>query len=373
MRAYLDHASSSPLRPEVRDALREVIEVVQTDPGRPYEEALVVRRLIEDARSSVARLVQVTPRQVIFTSSIAESINHGVAAFCSGAVVLASGAERSSTLEAARERSSLELISLDHLGHLDLDALEHRLGRGDVSLVCCQVANHETGVLGHVEDVVASARRHGVAVHVDATIAAGHSALNLGELDADVTTVSSELLGGPQGAAALIVRKGTVLPPMILGGAQERARRAGLENLLGIIGFGIAAEVLCTPGKLESEESRSRAHLAALEAAALEVEGVDAVGDPAGRYRAPWLRCFTIEGVEAEGVVMGLDRAGISVHSGSACSAESLEPSPVLAAMGLTADRSLRLSVGWSTTEADVERFGAVFPEVVARLRSLRS
>ena len=234
------------------------------------------------------------------------------------------------------------------------------------------MANHETGVLGQAEEVIALVRRRGVAVHVDATIAAGHVALNLGQLDADIATVSSELLGGPQGVAALIVRKGTVLPPMIFGGAQERARRAGLENPLGIVGFGIAAEVLCAPGKLVSEEQAARSHLAHLETAALNVEGVHAVGDPESEHRAPWLRCFTIDGVESEGVVMGLDRAGVSVHSGSACSAESLEPSPVLAAMGLEADHSLRLSVGWSTTEAEVERFATVFPEVVARLRSLR-
>jgi cysteine desulfurase len=372
MRAYLDHASSSPLRPEVREALSEVLEIAQCDPGRPYEEALVVRNLIEDARSSVARLVQVTPRQVIFTSSIAESINHGVQIFGGNRVVLATGAERSSTLEAARVQGSLELIGLDRLGHPDLDALDARLSHGGVSLVCCQVANHETGVLGQAEEVIALVRRHGVAVHVDATIAAGHVALNLGQLDADIATVSSELLGGPQGVAALIVRKGTVLPPMIFGGAQERARRAGLENPLGIVGFGIAAEVLCAPGKLVSEEQVARSHLAHLETAALNVEGVHAVGDPESEHRAPWLRCFTIDGVESEGVVMGLDRAGVSVHSGSACSAESLEPSPVLAAMGLEADHSLRLSVGWSTTEAEVERFATVFPEVVARLRSLR-
>jgi cysteine desulfurase len=373
MRAYLDHASSSPLRPEVRQALHEVLEVAQADPGRPYEEALVVRSLIEDARASVARLARVTERQVVFTSSIAESANHAVARLGAGGVVLASGAERSSVVDAARAVGSLELVGLDEAGHLDLEGLEARLGQGQVALACCQVANHETGVLNDVARVVELAHAHGAAVHVDATVAFGHLPLDLGALDADALSVSSELLGGPPGVAALIVRRGSLLRPLLLGGAQERARRAGLENLIGIVGFGVAAEVLSAPGRLEAEAEVAAEQMARLEKAATAVPGVLAVGDPEPAGRAPWLRCFTVEGVEAEGVVLGLDRAGISVHSGSACASESLEPSPVLAAMGVAADRSLRLSVGWSTTEGELERFEAAFAPAVERLRALRA
>lgn len=373
MRSYLDHASSSPLRPLVVEALAQVLDMTQADPGRPYEEALQIRQLIEDARNSVAALANVTARQVVFGSGIAESTNHAVRILGDGGTILATGAERSSVLEAARAVGHVELLSLDHNGRLDFDALAARLQHGDVTLVCTQVANHETGVLGEAARVVALAHAAGATVHVDATIGFGRLPLDLTHLDADATTVSSELLGGPQGVSALIVKRGAVLAPLLLGGAQERARRAGLENVLGIIGFGVAADVLAQPGVLENEAATQRMLLGELEAAALCVPGVQSVGDPDPTWRAPWLRCFTITGVEAEGVVMGLDRVGISVHSGSACSAESLEPSPVLAAMGIEADRSLRLSTGWSSTQADVERFAAHFGEVVARLRALRS
>ena len=373
MRAYLDHASSSPVRPEVREALAQFLELPQADPGRPYEEAITIRRLIEDARGSVAGLAGVTPRQVVFTSSIAESINHAVTVLGDAGTILTTGAERTSVLEAARAAGNLDLLHLDAAGHLDLEELEARLVSGPISLVCAQVANHETGVLGETRHVVELAHQHGAHVHLDATIGFGRLPLDFQSLDADAVTVSSELLGGPQGASALIVRKGSILKPLLLGGAQERARRAGLENLLGMIGFGVAAEVLGQPGAMEHEAQHQRALLDRLCETATAVSGVQAVGEQDPRRQAGWLRCFTIEGVEAEGVVMGLDRAGISVHSGSACSAEALEPSAVLSAMGIEADRSLRLSVGWSSTTEDVERFEANFGPVIERLRSLRS
>jgi cysteine desulfurase len=310
---------------------------------------------------------------VVFGSSIAESINHAVRILGNDGVILATGAERSSVLEAARAVGSLELIELDHDGHVDFEALEGRLRAGGVTMLCAQVANHETGVLGDAARAVELAHAYGATAHVDATIGFGRLPLDLEALGADATTVASELLGGPQGTSALIVRRGSVLKPFLLGGAQERARRAGLENLLGIIGFGVAAEVLAQPGALEAEAAAQRELLTRLVECALQVPGVRAVGDADPHRRAGWLRCFTIDGIEAEGVVMGLDRVGVSVHSGSACSAESLEPSAVLAAMGIEADRSLRLSVGWSSTESEVERFEAHFAGVIERLRSLRS
>ena len=359
------------MRPEVLEALGQVLEVAQADPGRTYDEAVVVRALIEDARTSIAGLAGTTARQVLFTSSIAESINHAIWALARGGTIVASGAERSSVLEAARRTGTLDQVPLDGAGLLELDALDARLARGDVNLLCAQIANHETGVVQDVASLVELTRTHNVALHLDASVAFGHLEIDLGALDVEAITLSSELIGGPLGVCGLLVRRGSVLSPLVLGGAQERARRAGLENLLGIVGFGVAAEVLAAPGVIDVEQARAVAQIAALEEATLSVEGVSLVGD--ADQRAPHLFAVTVEGIEAEPILMGLDRAGISVHSGSACATEALEPSAVLAAMGLDAGHSLRLSVGWSTTAADIERFTERFGDVVARLRALRT
>jgi cysteine desulfurase len=371
VRSYLDHASVSPLRPEVVEALGELLGVVQADPGRPYDEAMVVRRLIEDARESVAGLLGARPRQVVFESSIAESATHVVSSLCRGGAVLASAASRQSVLDAARLHGHLEELPIDSGGHLRAEGLAERLEAGDVQLVSLQLANHETGVVDDVAPLIEQAHQHGARVHLDATVALGQIEIDLGGLGADALTVGAELIGGPLGAAATVLGGGILLAPLLLGGSQERARRAGLENLLGIVGFGIAAQVLSDPALRAEERRRAGVQRAELEGAALAVEGVHRVGDASARV--PSISCLLVEGVEAEAVVMGLDRAGISVHSGSACAAESLEPSPVLAAMGLDADHSMRLSVGWSTTDAEVGRFGATFGDVVARLRALRT
>ncbi len=371
VRAYLDHATASPLRPEVLDALGQVLQIAQADPGRPYEEALVIRQLLEDARDCVAGLASVTSRQVIFEASIAESVTHAIAALGSGGTILASATSRQSVLEAARAYGTLVELPVDSAGHLELDALAARLSDGDVSLVSLQTANHETGVQDDLGPIVELLGSSGTPVHLDATMSFGHGSLDLGALAPDAATVSGELLGSPLGASATIIKAGSLLHPLVLGGAQERARRAGLENVLGIVGFGVVADVLGAPGQLAAEAARARQQRDELEAAASSLTGVSVVGDRGSRV--PQLSCLVVEGIEAEAIVMALDRAGISVHSGSACSAEALEPSPVLAAMGLDADRSLRLSVGWSTTDDEVARFVGRFAEVMSELRKLRT
>ena len=370
VRAYLDHASVSPLRPEVSAALAELLEVSQADPGRAHDEALVVRDLIEDARRSVAALVGATPRQLIFTSAITESVTTAISALGSGRRILVAGTERSSVLEAARRHGTVEQIDVDAAGHLRLDHLEQLL-HGDEALVCAQVVNHETGVLDDPAAIVDLARSHGALVHLDAASAIGHVPLSLGDLDADAVTITGEMLGGPMGCSGLIVRKGRPFSALFDGGAQERGRRPGLENTLGIIGFGVAAERSAATLTIDAQTARRQ--VAVLEAAAVVVDGVTAVGDADPTGRAPHVRCFTVEGVEAEPVLLGLNRAGVAVHSGSACSSEALEPSAVLAAMGLDAERSIRVSVGWSTTDADVDRFTEHFGTVINDLRALRS
>jgi len=183
--------------------------------------------------------------------------------------------------------------------------------------------------------------------------------------------VSSHKLGGPAGVGALIVRRGLRIEPLLVGGEQERGRRAGLEDVAGAIGFGAAAAALAEPGRIDAEARAARGSTDRLLAAATAVGGVLPYGDT--DRRVPHIVCVGIEGVEAEPVVLGLDQAGVAVHSGSSCSSESLEPSPVLEAMGVDGERSLRLSTGWSTVDADVDACVDAFPGVVERLRSLRS
>jgi cysteine desulfurase len=200
-------------------------------------------------------------------------------------------------------------------------------------------------------------------------MAIGQMTVDLGELDADYVSFSAHKLGGPSGVGALVVGRDTRIPPLLVGGAEERARRAGMEAVLAIVGFGAVARALAAPGALEEAARRSRALTETIAEVALAVPGVVTYGDPVGRV--PHLVCFGVPGVTAEGVVMGLDAAGLAVHSGSACASEAFKPSPALAAMGVDADRSLRCSVGWSTGDDDVTTFAAAFPAVVGKLRAL--
>ena len=374
-RAFLDCASAAPLRPEVRATIAEWLDLPQADPGRGYEEALVVRRAVEAARDAVAALVAATPRQVVFTSSISESVNTAVAAALDrGGRVLVAPVERSSVLEAAAKHGELVGLEVDGDGRLTPAALAAALEAGPAALVCLQLANHETGTLLDVAPLVDAAHRAGAAVHVDASVAVGHVPLDVQAIGAEYTTLCAEGLGAPAGTGALVVRRGLRLVPLLVGGDQERARRAGVENVVGILALGAAAQVLGegAGALLAAEAEAQRGLIARLEAGADELDGVRPVGDPSPLGRVPHVRCFVVEGVEAEPVLLGLDRHGVSVHSGSACSSESLERSEVLQAMGVDEDHSLRVSVGWATTPDEVDAFLVAFPKVLAELRALR-
>jgi len=208
---------------------------------------------------------------------------------------------------------------------------------------------------------------------VDAAAACGHVPTDLAALDADLVSVSAHKLGGVPGAGALIVRRGSRFEPLLVGGEQERGRRAGLEPIPALIAFGAAAAALDADGQrlIATEAETARRQIAAVVDAALAVDGVEVVG-AAAPERLPHVVCLGVHGVEAEPVLIGLDRAGVAVHSGSACSSESIEPSPVLEAMGADPSHSLRVSVGWTTTDADCVAFADAFARVVADLRSLR-
>jgi cysteine desulfurase len=295
--------------------------------------------------------------------------------------VVTTAVEHSSVLEAARRSTTtrVTVVGADRRGHFDADELLAAID-DTTALVSIQLANHEVGTIQAVLPIVERVRELGgrqagseLVVHVDACAAAGHVPVDFAALDADLCSVTGHTWGAPPGAAALFVRRGLRFPPFVLGGSQERGRRGGFEAVPAIVGFGAAAAELSTPGRLATEAAAARELTDRIAAAATAVHGVERYGDPDPTGSLPDLVCLGIEGVEAEPILLALNQHGVAVHSGSSCSSETLEPSPVLQAMGVDADRSLRASVGWCSTAADVEMFAGAFPGIVERLRGLRT
>jgi cysteine desulfurase len=393
-RAYLDHASTTPLRPEALAALVGALGAVG-DPGRIHAEGLAARVAVEAARDQVAELLGARNREVVFTSGATESI----AAACWGAAARAAGTggtadaggthqvvtavEHSAVRLAAARHGDVTIVPVAADGRVDPADVVAAL-RPDTVLVHVQWGNHEVGTIQPVAEVVAACRERGMTVHVDAAQAAGRVPIDFRALGADLLSVSSHKLGGPAGVGALLVRRGLRLAPLLVGGDQERGRRAGTENLAGIAGFGAACAALAEPGRLAAEAAEQRRLTGRVIDGVLAMGGLTLYG-PAGSgggsgpggaggddaRRLPHLACFGVEGIEPQAVLLGLDRAGVAVHSGSACSSESLEPSPVLEAMGVDAHHSLRVSVGWPTTDADVDHLLSALPTVLADLRAL--
>lgn len=344
------------------------------DPGRVHSEGSAARVAVEVAREQVAGLLGARPREVVFTSGATEAVVTAtwMATERGDHVVVPAVEHRCVRDASARHRTTV--VGVDVHGRLDPAEVVEALEPG-TALVHVQWGNHEVGTLQPVAAVVAACRERGVLVHVDAAQAAGHVPVDFVALGADLLSVSAHKLGGPPGVGALLVRRGLRLRPLIVGGDQERARRAGYENVPGIVGFGAAAGQL-SDGGLDREATAAAAHTERVTAAAAGgILGADVavLGDPDPAGRLPHLVCLAVEGVEAEPVLLGLDQAGVAVHSGSSCSSEALEPSPVLEAMGVDAERSLRVSVGWSTVDADIDALLEAMPDVVARLRALRS
>lgn len=337
------------------------------DPGRVHTEGRRAREVLEVAREQVGLLLGARPREVVFTSGATESIATAVwGAATRGPAMVVPAVEHSAVRETCARHRLVE-VGVDILGRVDPDEVASAVVPGETALVNLQWANHEVGTVQPVKEVVDRCRGLGVLVHVDAAAAAGHVPVDFASLGADLMSVSAHKLGGPPGVGALLVRRGLRLAPLLVGGDQERARRGGMENVAAVAGFGAAAGALRQA--LDDEAALARSHTRAVLDAALAVEGVQPYGDVTDRL--PHLVCLGVAGVEAEAVVLALDQAGVAVHSGSACSSESLEPSPVLQAMGVDAHRSLRVSVGWSTTDSDIAAFATAFAAVVDRLRAL--
>lgn len=377
-RAYLDHASTVPLRPAAREAMVAALTDLTGDPGRIHEEGMASRVALEQAREQVAQLLGARSREVVFTSGATESIAAAVFGAAERAAArgtvddagrthqVVTAVEHSAVRFDAERSGAVTVVPVDRHGRVDPDEVLAAINPATAA-VHVQWGNHEVGTTQPVEAVVAGCRERGVLVHVDAAQAAGRVRVAFDDLGADLLSISGHKLGGPAGTGALLVRRGLRLAPLLLGGDQERARRAGLEPVAALVGLGAAAEELVRTGA--EEATRAARQTDRIRAAATEVPGVTSYGDPV--HRLPHLVCLGIDDVEPQGVLLGLDRAGVAAHSGSACATESLEPSPVLAAMGVDAHRSLRVSVGWCTTDDDVALLLGALPATIERLRAL--
>jgi len=384
-RHYLDHASTSPLRTvaldTIIDAARLANEGVLADPGRIHTEGMTARAALEDARAQVAAAIGARSREIVFTSGSTEAIatatwgavrraiDAGVVPHIVHSAVEHSAVRRSSAQFADAFGGSISVIGVDPNACVDVDAFIDALSP-TTALAHIQWGNHEVGTLQPVAEIIAACREREVLVHVDATQAVGRVPVDFGALDADLLSFGGHEFGAPAGVGVLAIRRGLRLHPLLLGGEQERARRAGTEDLIGLLALGATlAELDRSVIEQESDRARTQLHRAASRLTA--IDGIAVLGDPHPTNRLPHIACVAITGVEPQGVVLGLDQRGIAVHSGSSCASEGLEPSPVLEAMGVDAHRSLRISVGWNTTDDDIDALCDALPEVVGRLRAL--
>jgi cysteine desulfurase len=370
-RHYLDHASTSPLRPEAAEAMAAWLAGAGFgDPSRVHAEGLDARHLVEAAREEVAGLFSCRGRSVVFTSGATEAIaTVAWGAAERGDHQVLTAVEHSAVRAAAVQHGPVTEVGVDAHGRVDPDAVLDAVTER-TAVVHVQWANHEVGTRQPVAEVVARCRERGVLVHVDAAAAGGHDPIAFDDLGADLLSVSGHKLGGPPGSGALLVRRGVRLRPLLVGSDQERARRAGMEAVPTVAGFGAACAALATGTTLDDEAGAQRRLTERVLEAAGPMAGVRVHGDP--HDRVPHIVCLGFDDVEPQAVLLGLDRAGVAAHSGSACASESLEPSPVLAAMGVDALRSLRVSTGWSSTDTDVDALLDALPRVLTDLRALR-
>ncbi|MDF1732329.1 MAG: cysteine desulfurase family protein [Minwuia sp.] len=368
-RHYLDYNATAPLRPEARAAMQTVMDG-SGNPSSVHAEGRAARARLDKARRQVAALAGCWAADVCFTGGGTEASNWALSAWPDRRI-LVSAVEHDAILRTA-ERLNGDIVPVDGHGRVDLDALGKLLTSDDEApaLVSVMAANNETGVVQPIAEVAAICRETGALLHVDAIQAAGKMMLADLVAVADLISLSAHKIGGPAGTGALIVRSALQIPPMIVGGGQESWRRAGTENLIGIAGFGAAAEA--TLAELESGIERMKQMQRSLETGLRAAcPSVEVMGD--GVARLPNTTCVRMPGVAAETQVMALDLAGIAVSAGSACSSGKVTPSHVLTAMGQsreTAAEAIRVSTGWTTTAEDIDALLLAWSDLWNRKRA---
>jgi cysteine desulfurase len=375
-RVYLDWNATTPLRREAREAMAAALDI----PGNPssvHAEGRQARRLVEQARGAVAEAVGAVPRNVIFTSGGTEAnalaLSPGLRRPAGLPVqrLLVSAIEHASVLAGGRfQADSIRTLAVTRSGVLDLAHLAAALENGPPALVSVMLANNETGAVQPVAGAAEIVHAAGGLLHVDAIQGFGKIPFDLSSLSADMVTISAHKIGGPKGVGALIVSERVQgLAPLLRGGGQELGHRAGTENVAGIAGFG--AVVKAAMSALGSEAIRLESLRERLESGLRHTPDVTVFSDEV--LRLPNTTLFTVPGLRAETAVIGFDLAGIAVSSGSACSSGKVQPSHVLEAMGFGgefASGAVRLSLGWSTSTADIDYCLEAWRKLAGTLRS---
>src|SRR5215470_13642475 len=375
-RVYLDNNATTPLLPEVFEAMRPFYLEEFGNASSIHRYGQHARAAVEKARASVAALLNARPAEIVFTSGGTEADNLGVFGLVrAGDHVISSTIEHHAVLNSCKrlEQTGCEVsyVPVSGAGEVDPGDVRKAL-RPTTKLITIMMANNETGVLQPVEEIGKIAQEADVFFHTDAVQGAGRVPIDVARIACDALSISGHKIHGPQGTGALFLKKGTLIQPLLYGGSHERQRRAGTENLPGIVGLGKAAEIskdwLDHNGPAQMAAMRDRLEDAVLES--VEGTGVNGQGAP----RVPNTASIYFDHVEGEALVIALDLKGLSVSSGAACSSGPIEPSHVLLAMGLSHDRargSLRLSLGKQTTNEEIDFAIHVIPETVARLREL--
>jgi cysteine desulfurase len=379
-RVYLDHNATTPVHPAVADAMTAVLREDFGNPSSVHHFGQRAKAAVDQARTAVAALIGAEPSDVVFTSGGTESDNMALRGIAEALErsgrrhLIASAIEHEAvltTLKALGRRGwSTTLLPVDETGIVSPEALRTAL-TDQTALVSVMHANNEIGTVQPVADLARLAHERGALFHTDAVQSAGKIGVDVAALGVDLLSISAHKFYGPKGIGALWMRRGLRLLPVLTGGKQERNRRAGTENVPGIVGMGAAAAL--ARGKMAEEAARLAGLRDRLEQEILGTIPGTAVNG-ARTPRVPNTTNISFDRIEAESLLIALDLEGVAVSTGSACSSGTLEPSHVLKAMGLPAHRtqnSIRFSLGAANTDADVDRVRAVLPGVVEKLRAL--
>ena len=371
---YLDHAASTPARPEVVEAMLPWLAEHPGNPSGSHAVARSARRAIDDARDLVAALVGAQPGEVVFTSGGTEADNLAVDGVVrsTGCLPVCSAVEHPAVLAPVADAGGI-VVSTDEGGRIDLGALAEVLSSVDgIGLVSVMLANNETGVVNDLESVAAllAEAAPDAVLHTDAVQAVAWMDLTEACRSAGLVSLTGHKFGGPKGAGALVVRSGVPLAPVLRGGGQERERRSGTQNVPAIVGLGEAARLVMADRSATLQ--RVGALRDRLEAGLLAAVSGSHTTVPVGTPRTPAVAHLWFDGIESESLLFLMERDGISASAGSSCASGAQEPSHVLAAMGVgrgSALGSLRLSLGHASDDGDVDHALAVIPSVVSRLR----
>ena len=374
-RVYLDNNATTPVLPEVFEAMRPFFDAQFGNASSIHHHGQQTRAAVEDARESVAALLGCRSPEIVFTSGGTEADNLAVAGLVApGDHIITSSIEHHAVLLACRHMESigceLTVLPSDRRGTIDPDDVRRAL-RPNTKLISVMMANNETGILQPVEEIAKIAVEAGVTFHTDAVQAAGKVPIDVSRIGCHALSISGHKIHAPQGIGALYVRKGTQIKPLFHGGRHERSRRAGTENVPGIVALGKAAQIA-----MRAFERGDHKKMAAMRDRLQDgiLAQVDEAGISGDGARVPNTTNIHFAHVEGESMVIALDLKGLAVSTGAACSSGAIEASHVLVAMGLEKEKargSLRFSLGKQTVEEDIDFALSIVPETVARLREL--